>query len=438
MLAQAKTNLPRIVVLGAGFGGLTFCRKFPAGKAHITVVDRQNHHLFQPLLYQVATAGLSAIDVAQPIRAILRKKREMEVLMGEVEGFDLASRKVLLNHGEIHYDYLVLAMGGIPSYFGNDDWAAHAPGLKSLDDALNIRRKVLLAFEEAETESDEQRRRELMTVIIVGGGPTGVELAGTFSELARTVLVRDFDRIDPSKARVVLIEGGSRVLGTFAEDSSASAERQLKRLGVEVRTGTRVQAIRENEVELTGGEILRGNVIWAAGVAASPLTKKLGVETDRAGRIKVAPDLSLPGHPEVFAIGDIVTLVDPKGQVVPGVSPAAIQMGEHVAKLIVKDLRDRERSATKGSALLEREPFTYWDKGTMATIGRSKAVAEFGKLHISGYLAWISWLFVHLIFLVGLRNKISVFMQWTYSYLTYKRGARIITGTSGCPPAGSA
>jgi NADH dehydrogenase len=438
MLAQAQTSLPRIVVLGAGFAGLTFCRKFPSGLAHVTVIDRQNHHLFQPLLYQVATAGLSAIDIAQPIRAILRSKRDFEVLMGEVTGIDLAERKVLLNHGEVHYDYLVIALGGISSYFGHDDWAVHAPGLKSLDDALKIRRKILLAFEEAETESNEQRRRELMTMIVIGGGPTGVELAGTFAELARTVLVRDFDRIDPSKARVILIEGGPRVLGTFAEDSSASALRQLERLGVEVRLGKQVQAIRANEVEMSGGEILRGNVIWAAGVAASPLTKKLGVETDRAGRIKVAPDLSIPGHPEVFALGDIVSLVDRKGQVVPGVSPAAIQMGEHVVKLIVQSLRDRRRSVTKGSALLEREAFGYWNKGTMATIGRSKAVAEFGKVHISGYLAWISWLFVHLIFLVGMRNRISVFMQWTYSYFTYKRGARIITGVSGEPPAGSA
>ena len=438
MLAQAQTSLPRIVVLGAGFAGLTFCRKFPEGLAHITVIDRQNHHLFQPLLYQVATAGLSAVDIAQPIRAILRRKRELEVLMSEIEGLDLAGRKVRFAHGEIGYDYLVIALGGMPSYFGHDDWATHAPGLKSLDDALRIRRKILLAFEKAETEPDEERRRELMTLIVVGGGPTGVELAGTFAELARTVLVRDFDRIDPSKARVILIEGGSRVLGSFAEDSSANALRQLKRLGVEVRTGKHVQAIREGEIEMPDGEILRGNVIWAAGVAASPLTKQLGVETDRAGRIKVSPDLSLPGHPEVFALGDIVSLVDPKGQVVPGVSPAAIQMGEHAVRLITEDIRDRQRSATKGSALIQREPFVYWDKGTMATIGRSKAVAEIRNFHFSGYLAWISWLFVHLIFLVGLRNKISVFMQWTYSYLTYKRGARIITGVSGAPPAASA
>lgn len=438
MLVQAQTTLPRVVVVGAGFAGLTFCRKFPSGLAHITLIDRQNHHLFQPLLYQVATAGLSAVDIAQPIRAILGHKGELEVLMEEVQGFDLAARKVILAEGEVSYDYLVLAMGGKPSYFGHDDWTKFAPGLKTLDDALSIRRQILLAFEEAETESDEQRRRELMTIIVVGGGPTGVELAGTFAELARTVLVKDFDRIDPSKARVILIEGGERVLGTFAKDSSASAQRQLERLGVEVRLGQHVQAIRNCEIEMPGGEIIRGNVIWAAGVAASPLTRKLGVEVDRGGRIKVLPDLSLPGHSEVFALGDIVTLTDAKGQVVPGVSPAAMQMGEHAAKLIARELRDRDRSATKGSALKEREPFAYWDKGTMATIGRSKAVAEIGKFHFSGYLAWIAWLFVHLVFLVGFRNRVSVFMQWMYSYITYKRGARIITGVTGSPPAGSA
>lgn len=438
MLAQAPTSLPRIVVVGAGFGGLSFCRKFPTRLAHVTVVDRQNHHLFQPLLYQVATAGLSAVDIAQPIRAILRKKKNLEVLMAEVQGFDLNARKVFLPQGELDYDYLVLAMGGTPSYFGHDDWTAHAPGLKSLDDALSIRRKILLAFERAETESDEAKRRELMTVIVVGGGPTGVELAGTFAELARTVLVKDFDRIDPSKARVILVEGGQRVLGTFAEDTSDSARRQLKRLGVEVREGQHVKEIRDGEVVMPDGEVLRGNVLWAAGVAASPLTRKLGVETDRAGRLKVLPDLSLPGHPEVFALGDIVTLVDANGVLVPGVSPTAIQMGEYSAALIAAELQDRERSATKGSSLRERKPFRYWDKGTMATIGRSKAVAEIGKMHFSGYLAWLAWLGVHLIFLVGFRNKLFVFMQWVYSYLTYKRGARIITGVSGAPPAGSA
>lgn len=428
-------TLPHIVVLGAGFGGLTFCRKFPTRFARITLIDRQNHHLFQPLLYQVATAGLSAVDIAQPVRAILRRKPNLEVLMAEVKDLDLEAKKVIHDRGETGYDYLVIAMGGRTSYFGRDDWERHAPGLKSLDDALNIRRQVLLSFERAETEPDEQRRRELMTVIVVGGGPTGVELAGTFAELARTVLVRDFDRIDPSKARVVLIESGSCVLGPFPPDLRESAKRQLEGLGVEVRLGNRVQAIREREVELPGGEILRGNVIWAAGVAASPLTSRLGVETDRGGRIKVLPDLSLPGRPDVFAIGDIVSLVDRNGVAVPGVSPAAMQMGQHVAKLLAQELR--ARTTTKNAAA-GREAFAYWDKGSMATIGRSKAVAYVGRLHMSGYPAWLAWLFVHLVFLVGFRNRLSVFFQWLYSYLTYKRGARIITGATGTPPAGSA
>jgi len=432
--AESK-KLPHVVVIGAGFGGLAFCRKFPTELARVTLLDRQNHHLFQPLLYQVATAGLSAVDIAQPIRAILRKKPNLEILMAEVTGFDLSNRKVLHDRGEIVYDYLVLAMGGITSYFGHDDWVKFAPGLKSLDDALNIRRRILMSFECAETETDEQKRRELMTIIVVGGGPTGVELAGTFAELARTVLVRDFDRIDPSKARVLLIEGSPRVLATFPPDLSASAQRQLEKLGVEVRVGQHVQAIRENEVEMPGREIIRGNVIWAAGVSATPLTKLLGVETDRGGRLKVLPDLSLPGHSDVFAVGDMVSLVDRNGRVVPGVSPAAMQMGEHAAKLIAQELRGR---ATDVNSAAGREAFAYWDKGSMATIGRSKAVAQIGKWHFSGYLAWLAWLFVHLVFLVGLRNKIFVFLQWTYSYITYKRGARIITGATGSPPAGSA
>lgn len=442
MDSPASPRLPQIVVLGAGFGGLEFCRHFPAASGYVTVVDRQNHHLFQPLLYQVATAGLSAVDIAQPIRAILRKKKNLEVLMAEVTGFDLVARRVLTDRGELPYDYLVVALGGITSYFGHDDWAQFAPGLKSLDDALAIRRRILLSFERAETERDPARRQELMTIIVVGGGPTGVELAGTIAELARTVLVRDFDRIDPSKARVILVEGSARVLATFPEDLSASAQRQLEKLGVEVRVGKHVKAIRADEIEMPDGEIVRGNVIWAAGVAASPLTRQLGVETDRAGRIKVLPDLSLPGHSEVFAVGDIVTLTDRNGRLVPGVSPAAMQMGKHVAKLVAAELRqNRPRPATPeahASRAAERAAFAYWDKGNMATIGRSKAVAEIRSLHFSGFLAWLFWLFVHLVFLVGLRNRVSVFFQWLYSYLTYKRGARIITGGSGGPPAGSA
>ena len=444
--ADDQTSLPHIVVVGAGFAGLTFCRKFPPGLARITMIDRQNHHLFQPLLYQVATAGLSAVDIAQPIRSILRRQPQLEVLMAEVSGLDLDAKIVRvrnkaagLEDRELKYDYLVLAVGGVTSYFGRDDWAAFAPGLKSLDDALLIRRKILLAFESAEMERDEQKRLELMTILVVGGGPTGVELAGTFAELARTVLVRDFDRIDPRRSRIILVEGGDRVLGTFPKDLSESAERQLRRLGVDVRKGVRVQAIREGEVELSDGEIVRAaNIIWGAGVSASPLTRQLGVELDRAGRVKIEPDLSVPGRPEVFALGDMATLVDRNGTLVPGVSPAAIQMGEHTAKLIAQELRAGRRSPAKGMGTPQREAFAYWDKGTMATIGRSKAVAQMGRWHFSGYPAWIAWLFVHLVFLVGFRNRLSVFITWVYSYLTYKRGARIITGAFGGPPAGSA
>jgi NADH dehydrogenase len=448
MQASTHASLPHIVVVGAGFGGLTFARKFPTKLARITLVDRQNHHLFQPLLYQVATAGLSAVDIAQPIRAILRKKPNLEVLLAEVTGFDLAAKKVLLDHGattftpggtqpaqrtgELVYDYLVLAAGGLTSYFGHDEWEKVAPGLKTLDDALMIRREILLSFERAESEPDEKRRKELMTIIVVGGGPTGVELAGTFAELARTVLVRDFDRIDPSKARVLLIEGGDRVLGHYPPDLSASAQRQLEHLGVEVRLGKHVKHVRDGEVEMPDGEIIRGNVVWGGGVVASPLTKQLGADLDRAGRVKVLPDLSVPGHPEVFAIGDLATLTDPKNQLVPGVAPAAMQMGRHVADVIVRELR-KGRQAPVG-----REAFVYWDKGSLATIGRSAAVAEIGRFHFGGFLAWLAWLFIHLVFLVGLRNRVAVFSNWIYSYLTYKRGARIITGLRGGGPAGSA
>jgi NADH dehydrogenase len=386
------------------------------------LVDRQNHHLFQPLLYQVATAGLAAPDIAQPIRSILRGKPGLSVLMAEARAIDLAARSVTLDRSGLTYDYLVLGVGGQTSYFGHPEWERHAPGLKTLDDALRIRRQVLLAFERAETETDPVRREQLMTIVVVGGGPTGVELAGTFAELARTVLRRDFDRIDSSKARVILVEGGPRVLGTFPESLSASARRQLSRLGVEVRTSTMVRAIREGEVDLDTGPVRAAVIIWAAGVAAHPLTRTLGVAIDRAGRLKVAPDLSLPGHPEVFALGDIVTLIDANGVAVPGVAPAAMQMGAHVAKLIASEIRDPHNPAA-------RRPFAYRDKGSMATIGRSAAVAQIGRLKFSGWPAWAAWLGVHLVFLIGFRNKVSVFLQWVYSYFTYQRGARIITGS---------
>jgi NADH dehydrogenase len=425
MKTEAHPPVPHIVVLGAGFAGLTFCQKFPSGLARITLIDRQNHHLFQPLLYQVATAGLAAPDIAQPVRAILSDHHDVTVLMAAVTGFDLAAKKVFLDRGELTYDYLVIGLGGVTSYFGHNEWEQFAPGLKSLDDAIQIRRSVLLAFERAETESDEAKRKELMTTVVIGGGPTGVELAGAFSELARTVLRRDFEHIDPGHARVLLIEGADRLLLQFPPELGASALKQLTRLGAEVRTSAKVQAIRKNEVELTDGTVIQaGNIIWAAGISATPLTKKLGVELDRAGRIKILPDCSLPGYPEVFAAGDVATLIDKNGRPVPGVSPAAMQMATHVVKIIETEQRQGKQAPA------ERPAFAYWDKGSMATIGRSSAVAMIGKFKFSGYLAWISWLGVHLIFLVGFRNKLSVLTQWTYSYFTYKRGARIITGIS--------
>jgi NADH dehydrogenase len=430
--ATVTTPLPRIVVLGAGFGGLTFCQKFPDGVAHITIIDRQNHHLFQPLLYQVASAGLSAVDIAQPVRAILAGKPNLDVLMAEVTGVDLVSRRVVHEFGELAYDYLVLALGGVTSYFGHPEWEQRAPGLKSLDDALRIRRKILCAFERAETETDPVRQRELMNIVVVGGGPTGVELAGAFAELARTVLRRDFQHIDPAKAHILLIEGGPRVLAAFPPELSASAQRQLEHLGVEVRTGLKVEDIRDGEIIAGGKSIRAASIIWGAGVGGNPLAKKLGFELDRAGRVKVWPDLSLPGHPEVFVIGDMATVVDKNGVTVPGVSPAAMQMGAYVAKIIVAEQRPGQ------AEVAQRPAFAYWDKGTMATIGRSAAVAQIGRLKFSGWPAWVAWLGVHLIFLVSFRSKLSVLMSWTYSYFTYKRGARVITGTGGTPPAGSA
>lgn len=420
-----STRLPHVVVLGAGFGGLTLAKELPSHLARVTVIDRQNHHVFQPLLYQVATAGLAAPDIAQPIRSILRAKPDLTVLMATVRRIDLAARRVELDHGALEFDYLVIALGGQTSYFGHDDWERFAPGLKTLDDAVRLRRNMLLAYERAEVETDPAKREELMTTVVVGGGPTGVELAGTFAELARTVLYRDFEHIDPRQARILLVEGGPRILGTFPPDLSASAQRQLAGLGVEVRLNTRVTAIKEGEVELDGATIRAGNIVWAAGIGASPVTRSLGVELDRAGRIKVLPDLSLPGHPRVFAVGDIATLTDAKGQVVPGVAQGAMQGGAFVAKLIAHDLTVGSRRPD------ERPAFAYWDKGNMATIGRSKAIAQIGRLHFSGLTAWLMWLALHLVFLVGLRNRVSVFVNWIYSYFTYKRGARIIMDAGG-------
>jgi NADH dehydrogenase len=412
---------PLIVVLGAGFGGLTFCQTFNHRTARVMLLDRQNHHLFQPLLYQVATAGLSAPEIAQPIRSILSNRPNVTVLLDQVTGFNLAEKIVRLEGSTLKYDYLVLALGGCTSYFGHPEWEQFAPGLKSLDDAMGIRSHILLAFEKAENASDPAEHDRWMTIVVVGGGPTGVELAGAFAELTRTVLQKDFKRIDPSHARVVMIEAGPRVLPQYSRKLSASAKRQLKGLGVEVRTDSKVKSISQGRVDLEGGEtILAENIIWAAGVSASPLTPKLGVELDRAGRVKVNADLSVPGHPEVFAIGDMALVLGADGKPVPGVSPAAMQMAKHVARLIERGLEPGKKSP--------RPPFQYRDKGSMATIGRSAAVAQMGRLEFSGFPAWLAWLGVHLIFLIGFRNKLAVLLQWAYAYFTYKRGARIIIG----------
>ena len=419
---------PHILVVGAGFGGLTFCQRFGFPGAKITLVDRQNHHLFQPLLYQVATAGLSAPEIAQPIRSILRNKPNVTVLLREVNGFNLARREVRLGNAVLPYDYLVLAFGGVTSYYNHPEWEAYAPGLKSLEDALRIRRQVLLAFERAENSDDPAERQRLMTLVVVGGGPTGIELAGAFAELARHVLRRDFRRIDPRQARVVLVEAAPRLLTQFSERLAAKASARLTRLGVEVRTNVPVEAIGDGFLRLGDGtRMASANVIWAAGVGAHPLTRTLGVELDRAGRVLVNPDLSVPGHPEVFAIGDLALVRDKRGRAVPGVSPAAIQMARHVARIIERDLQ-------ADSARPQRPAFRYWNKGTMATIGRSAAVAQLGKLEFDGWPAWAAWLLVHLVFLIGFRNKAAVMLQWVYSYFTYKRGSRIVTGIEGAAP----
>jgi NADH dehydrogenase len=343
------------------------------------------------------------------------------VLLDEVTDFDLEKREVILQQTRLGYDYLVLAMGGCTSYFGHPEWEEFAPGLKTLEDALRIRSRVLLGFERAENTPDAAKRQKLMTVVIVGGGPTGVELAGAFAELSRTVLKRDFRRIDPSQARIILIEAAPGILGHLPADLAASAKRQLEGLGVQVRVATRVKDIRDREVELEDGEILAAEtILWAAGVSATPLTKKLGVELDRAARVKVNPDLSVPGHPEVFAIGDMALALLPDGKPAPGVSPAAMQMGQHVARIIEDEL-------DLGAGRSPRPAFKYWDRGTMATIGRSAAVAWIGGFKFSGLLAWLSWLLVHLLFLIGFRSKLAVLLQWAYSYFAYKRSARLIT-----------
>jgi len=420
------TDKPRIVIVGAGFGGLNAARALAKAPVQITVIDRKNFHTFQPLLYQVATAGLSPGEIAEPIRSILRPHRNVEVLMSEVTGFDLEGRVVETPDLQIPYDYLIVAAGATHSYFGHEDWEVFAPGLKTIEDALEIRRRVLLAFELAERQAAAGETESPLNFVVVGGGPTGVELAGTLAEISHYALAHDFRSIDPARTHILLIEGGPRLLPTYAEDLSRSAEEQLRGLGVEVRTSAMVTQVEAGAVQLGATRLPATVVLWAAGVAASPLGKKLGAAVDRAGKVPVNPDLSLPAHPEVFVIGDLAAAKDEQGKLLPGVAPVAIQQGKFVAKLI----REEMRLATR---LKSRPQFHYWDKGSLATIGRAAAVAQFGKIHISGFIAWLSWLFVHILFLIGFRNRLLVFIQWAWSYVTYERGARLITGSTYLP-----
>lgn len=411
-------NLRRVVIIGGGFGGLEAAKALRKASVRITLLDRQNHHLFQPLLYQVATAALSPADIAEPLRHILRKQENVEVILSEAKSIDAAGRRVMTTDGPLEYDYLIVAAGARHSYFGHDEWEKAAPGLKSLDDALEIRRRMLMAFEIAEKTRDDAEREAAMTFVIVGGGPTGVEMAGAIAEIARVTLIKDFRHIDSSQARVHLIEGGPEILSAFSGELPESARKQLANLGVEVRLGTRVEQVSEEGVELSGGEkIASKTVIWAAGNAASPLGASLGVPLDPQGRVIVKEDCSIPGHGEVFVIGDQAHFAAGEGKPLPGLSPVAMQQGRHVAKNLIALLRGQPT-----------ERFEYFDKGSMATIGRNAAVAEMGSIRFSGIIAWFAWLFVHLIFLVGFRNRIAVLFNWAYAYLTYGRGARLITG----------
>ena len=419
---MTSKSMPRVVIVGGGFGGLNAARGLRRKPVQIIIVDRKNHHTFQPLLYQVATAGLFSGEIAAPIRSIFRGDANVISLLEDVRDFDLAHRIVKTREQDISYDYLVVAAGATHAYFGHDDWEQYAPGLKTIEDALEIRRRILLAFELAERQSVAGEATEPLNFVVVGGGPTGVELAGTLAEITRHVLSHEFRSIDPKRARILLLEGGPRVLPAYAEDLSRSAEEQLHRLGVEVHTNTMVTQVEPGAVRYGQTRMIAPVILWAAGVAASPLGKKLGVPCDRAGRVEVHKDLSIPGYPKVFVIGDLASLQDENGKPLPGVAPVAMQEGSYVAKTIARDLAGQPR-----------EDFKYWDKGSLATIGRAAAVAQFGKLHISGFVAWLAWLFVHIFFLIGFRNRILVFIQWAWSYVTYERGARLITGSSELP-----
>jgi NADH dehydrogenase len=410
-----------VVIIGGGFGGLYAARGLAKLPVRVTLLDRRNHHVFQPLLYQVAGAALSPGDIASPIRWIVRRQRNIEVLLAEATAVELARHAVLTRDGRaVPYDFLIVAAGATHAYFGRDDWRPHAPGLKTLEDALEIRRRVLLAFERAELESDETRRRMLLTFVVVGGGPTGVELAGALAEISRLSLARDFRHFDPGSARIVLVEAGPALLTSFPEPLRKAARQDLERLGVEVRTGRPVTDVLPGRVEMGADVIEAETVLWAAGVAASPLGATLGVPLDRAGRVVVQPDLTIPGHPEVFVIGDLASFAVPGGGHLPGVAQVAIQMGRHAARNIGR--------AIAGQPLT---PFAYRDLGNMATIGRAAAVADFGWLRLKGWIGWLAWLFVHILNLIGFRNRLIVMVQWAWAYFSYQRAIRLITGPPG-------
>ena len=412
----------RAVVIGGGFGGLNAALGLAKGDLQITILDRKNHHTFQPLLYQVALAALSPADIAAPIRRAVHGKENVEVLIGNAVGFDLERRLVHLEEGDVvPYDYLVVATGATHSYFGHEEWAQLAPGLKTVEDATEIRRRILLAFELSERESVLEGRQCPLNFVVIGGGPTGVELAGAIAEIAVHVLSTDFRAIDPRRARVILLEGGPRVLPSYSEDLSASAQRQLEQLGVEVRTNTRVTNLQPGAV-YAGEERIDATVtLWAAGVKPSPLGQLLGAETDRAGHVVVNDRLNIAGHSEVFVIGDLAHF-DQDGSPVPGVAPVAIQIGQYTAKEILRRIESKPS-----------KPFHYWDKGSMATIGRSKGIAQIGKIHLSGLIAWAAWLFIHLIYLIGYRNRFFVLLNWGWQYLSWQSGARLITGSNQLP-----
>ena len=410
------TPQPRVVIIGGGFAGLKAAQTLSDQPVRVTLIDRRNHHLFQPLLYQVATAGLSPSDIASPIRRILRDQENAEVLLAEGKSVDLDARRVQLDAGELPYDYLIVATGARHSYFGHDQWAALAPGLKSISDALEIRRRILSAFEMAEREADEEKKKAWLTFVIVGGGPTGVELAGALCEIARHALAMDFRRIDPKQAQIILLEGEDRVLPSYPPELSEKARQQVIGLGADVRTGQRVTQIDEQGVSVGEQRITAKTVLWAAGVQGSRFGRDLGAPHDKVGGVLVEPDLSMPGHREVFVVGDIANLkIDDKP--VPGVAQAAIQGGKHAAENVLRLI------AGKGT-----EKFIYVDKGSLATIGRSAAVADLGKIKLSGPIAWLIWALVHILFLVGFRNRLLVLIQWTWSFISYDRGARLITG----------